>query len=109
MKFLFIALLTFGFSAQAAMKTVVLNLNKESQAGNETMCIYAADIALGNSNSIKPFQFLTQTEDGNFAVMVRPNVLIPSKNGVFFARPTAVKMVAAGTACPRTSEVYLVQ
>lgn len=97
---------TFAF---AAAKTVTLPLVNKSDLNDGILCIYAADVSLGDANNVKPFQLLARQENGSFAMLAKPDVIKYSNNGQFYTKASTVKSVQKNQTCPTSAELILVQ
>jgi hypothetical protein len=97
---------TFAF---AAAKVVTLKLEQTKDVNDAVTCIYTAEIALGDADSIKPFQLLLRQDDGSYALLLRPATLQRASNGQFFTRANSVKNVAKNQTCPASTELLLIQ
>ncbi|MEK6555591.1 MAG: hypothetical protein AABZ31_10150 [Bdellovibrionota bacterium] len=109
MKLLISTLLLLPTLAFADVTTVRLNFSNKSVQKESTLCLYTAEIYLGNENTIKPFQLMSRQDDGSYALMMKPLNIHLAKNGQFFIKTATAKSVKAGQECPAHAEISLIK
>ncbi len=112
MKFLLLTslfLLTAG-SAQAAIKQIDLSLYDSVAVGVEDkLCLYKAEVLLGTSESIKPFQVMVKDTDGSLFLRQPPEKILISSAGQYYFVAGYTKHIENSASCPESEPIFLVK